>query len=117
MVSCVHHHSRSWAWASLLTDISSWHLISPVAAPNARVITITRSCARSAGASGNYHLFNTSVAIVDVAAGSSDVVVMGMTRSASDREPKTGLEWLVDKGGAPPGVVGAYAALLFYRGT
>lgn len=42
------------------------------------------------GASGNYHLFNASVAIIDIAAGSSNVTAMGMTRSSSDHEPKTG---------------------------
>ena len=68
------------------------------------------------GASGNYHLFNASVAVVAIAPGSSNVSVMGMTRSASDAEPQVGLEWLVDQESSPTAMVGGYNALLFYRG-
>ena len=67
------------------------------------------------GASGNYHLFNASVPIVDVVAGNSNVSFMGMVRMASSHEPKSGLKWLADAGSNPPATVGGFYALLMYR--
>ena len=67
------------------------------------------------GASGNYHLFNQSVPTVDIRQGSSNVSVAGMVRMMASREPKTGLNWLVDQSRKPPAKVGGYHALLMYR--
>lgn len=67
------------------------------------------------GASGNYHYFDTSVPIVDFAAGNSNVSIMGMVRTASEHEPKTGLKWLADASSSPPATVSGYNALLMYR--
>ena len=103
-------HFHSWKYENALHSSTS---IPPYGSGS--LVRIEGSCDVSVfGASGNYHLFNASVPIVDVAAGSTNVTAMGMTRSASDKEPPTGLQWLVDSGSTPPSAVGGYSALLFY---
>lgn len=67
------------------------------------------------GAAGNYHVYNESIAIVDIASGSRNVSMMGMSRRATRAEPKVGLKWLVDRDSSPISIVGGYNALLFYR--
>ena len=66
------------------------------------------------GASGNYHLFNTSEPII-AAAGSHNLSIMGMVRMPSAHEPRAGPHWLVDDGSSPPATAGGYAALLLHR--
>ena len=49
------------------------------------------------GGAGYYRTYNASVPVIDVRNGSSDISLLGMTRSWAFNEPKVGMEWLNDR--------------------
>ena len=105
-------HFHSWKYESALNSVSS----NPPSGSGSLVKVRGSSSVSVFGSSGNYHLFNASVPIIDVAE-SSNVSLMGMTRSASDHEPKAGIRWLADSGSTPPAMMSGYGALLAYNDT
>lgn len=106
-------HFHAWKYENALQSTSS---VPPDGSGSLVRIQGSSTGVSVFGASGNYHLFNKSVPIVDIVGpGSSNVSIMGMVRMHSAHEPAVGLEWLVDTGSVPTARMGGYNALLMYR--
>ena len=104
-------HFHAWKYENALHSMSS----NPPYGSGSLVKIQGSSDVSVFGGSGNYHMYNASVPIVDIVAESYNVSAMGMTRMQTRAEPKTGLLWLVDDGSEPPAAFGGYHVLLMYR--
>ena len=104
-------HFHAWKYENALHSMSS----NPPYGAGSLVKIQGSSDVSVFGGSGNYHMYNASVPIVDIVAGSYNVSAMGMTRRGTRAEPKTGLLWLVDHGSEPPAALGGYHVLLMYH--
>lgn len=106
-------HFHAWKYENALQSTSS---VPPDGSGSLVRIQGSSTDVSVFGASGNYHLFNASVPMVDIVGpGSSNVSIMGMVRMHSAHEPAVGLEWLVDNTSIPTAKIGGYNALLMYR--